>query len=88
MLADALGAPVIVAEGSEYGARGAVINAAVAIGLFGSYAEAVERMVRPARHFEPVAGNRSRFQALLNLYGAERRAMMDVWAMRQSVLGA
>ena len=88
MLADALGAPVIVAEGSEYGARGAVINAAVAIGLFGSYAEAVERMVRPARHFEPVAGNRSRFQALLDLYGAERRAMMDVWAMRQSVLGA
>ena len=65
-----------------------VINAAVAIGLFGSYAEAVERMVRPARHFEPVAGNRSRFQALLDLYGAERRAMMDVWAMRQSVLGA
>src|SRR5690606_20681575 len=49
MLADALAAPVIVADGTEYGARGAVINAAVAIGLYGSYAEAVERMVRPAR---------------------------------------
>src|SRR5690606_20339497 len=88
MLADALAAPVIVAEGTEYGARGAVINAAVAIGLYGSYAEAVERMVRPARHFEPVAGNRARSGALLEVYGAARGAMMDVWAMRQSVLGA
>jgi len=85
MLADALAAPVIVAEGTEYGARGAVINAGVAVGLFGSYAEAVECMVRPARIFEPSADNRVRYKALLDIYSAERRAMMDVWALRQPV---
>ena len=88
MLADALAAPVIVAEGSEYGARGAVINAGVAIGLFDSYAEGIERMVRPARLFAPEPGNHARYQDLLRVYSAERRAMMDVWKLRQAVLSA
>ncbi|MBK8047565.1 MAG: carbohydrate kinase [Anaerolineales bacterium] len=47
MLADALGCPVEVAEGTEYGARGAVINAGVAIGVYASYATAVAQTVRP-----------------------------------------
>ena len=86
MLADALAAPVIVAEGTEYGARGAVINAAVAVGLFASYAEAVARMVRPARTFDPTPGMRERFLALLEIYRAEREAMMQVWELRKARL--
>ncbi len=87
MLADGLAAPVVVAEGTEYGARGAVMNAAVAIGIFGSYADAVAHMVRPARTFEPVPGNRERYAALLRIYRAEREAMMNVWEVRQAILG-
>lgn len=86
MLADALAAPVMVAEGTEYGARGAVMNAAVAIGIYASYAEAVTHMVRPARTFEPVLGNRKSYQALLEVYRAEREAMMHVWELRNARL--
>jgi sugar (pentulose or hexulose) kinase len=86
MLADALAAPVIVAEGTEYGARGAVMNAAVATGLFASYAEAVARMVRPARTVEPAPGNRERYQAMLEVYRMERAAMMQVWELRKQLL--
>ncbi|MFO7633782.1 MAG: FGGY-family carbohydrate kinase [Caldilinea sp.] len=88
MLADALAAPVIVAEGSEYGARGAVINAAVATGCFASYAEAVASMVRPARTVEPAPGHRGRYQAMLRVYRAEREAMMSVWEMRKTIISA
>jgi sugar (pentulose or hexulose) kinase len=86
MLADALDAPVIVAEGTEYGARGAVMNAAVATGVCTSYAEAVARMVRPARTVEPTPGNRSRYQTLLQVYRAERQAMLGVWELRKQLL--
>ena len=63
------------------------MNAAVAIGIFGSYADAVAHMVRPARTFEPVPGNRERYAALLRIYRAEREAMMNVWEVRQAILG-
>lgn len=82
MLADALAAPVLVTEGSEYGARGAAINAAVAIGLYASYAEAIERMVRPAQAFEPVEGRRAWWLEQLELYRMERMAMAPVWKER------
>lgn len=82
MLADALAAPVLVAEGSEYGARGAAINAAVAIGLYAPYAEAIERMVRPAQAFEPVEGRRTWWLEQLELYRMERMAMAPVWKER------
>lgn len=84
MLADALAAPVLVAEGAEYGARGAVINAAVAIGLYSSYAEAVAHMVRPACTYEPTPDHRQRYLMLLEIYRAERAAMMRVWELRQA----
>ncbi len=85
MLADALGAPVVVAEGSEYGARGAVINAAVATGLYASYAEAVAQMVRPARTVAPTPGLRAHYLALLQGYRAEREAMLAVWTKRKTI---
>jgi sugar (pentulose or hexulose) kinase len=85
MLADGLGAPVVVAEGTEYGARGAVINAAVATGIYSSYAEAVAQMVRPARTVAPTAGLRAHYLALLQIYRAEREAMMAVWTMRKTI---
>ena len=55
ILADALGCPVVVADGQEYGAKGAVINAGVAVGVYASYADGVARTVRAARHFAPDA---------------------------------
>ena len=86
MLADALGCPVTVAEGQEYGAKGAVINAGVAIGLYASYEEAVARTVRPARLFEPDPGQKQAYAVLLQIYRTVRDAMIPVWEQRARLL--
>ena len=85
MLADALGCDVIVAEGNEFGARGAVINAGVAIGLFATYADAVARMVRPARQYESNAYKHELFRTLLMVYRAEWDAMLPIWKVRANL---
>ena len=43
-------------------------------------------MVRPARTFDPTPGHRARFLALLEVYRAEREAMMQVWELRKQLL--
>jgi len=53
LFADALGLPIEVTDGSELGARGAAICAAVAVGLHGSVRGAVGNMVRVTSRFEP-----------------------------------
>ena len=60
IVCDATGKIVKVPCGTEFGARGAAINAAVAVGYFNNHAEAVKSMVRIARIHEPVAGNTAR----------------------------
>ncbi|MEZ4557946.1 MAG: FGGY-family carbohydrate kinase [Caldilineaceae bacterium] len=82
MFADALGCPVDVVDGSEHGARGAAMNAGVAVGLYPSYAAAVARCVRPARTYTPDAVNTGAYRALLEFYRATYRAMFPVWAAR------
>lgn len=79
MFADALGCPVDVVEGSEHGARGAAMNAGVAVGLYPSYAAAVARCVRPAHSYTPNAANTTNYRALLQLYRTTYTAMFPVW---------
>jgi len=86
ILADALGAPVTVTEGQEYGAKGAVINAGVATGLYASYEEGVAATVRSARRYEPVAARADDYAALLHVYRSVREAMLPVWEERSRLL--
>jgi len=53
MIADALGATVLVPAGTEFGARGAALLAATAIGRFGSIREASVSTRAIQRHHEP-----------------------------------
>ncbi|MBN9270769.1 MAG: hypothetical protein J0J15_11105, partial [Mesorhizobium sp.] len=55
MVADALGATVLVPEGTEFGARGAALLAATAIGRFGSIREASVSTRAIQRRHEPDA---------------------------------
>jgi len=87
ILADALGAPVTVAEGREYGAKGAVINAGVVTGAYGSYGDGVARTVRTARRFQPVAARAGDYALLLQIYRGVRDAMLGVWDERARLLG-
>jgi len=82
MFADALGCAVNVVEGSEYGARGAAMNAGVAVGLYSDYEDAVARCVRPARSFLPDPSRTAAFRTLLQLYRHTYEAMFPVWEER------
>ena len=76
MFADILQTPVDVPEGTELGALGAAIGAAVAVGCYPSYEAACAAMVRMARTCEPNA-------ALADLYRtkyARYRKLLDVFA--------
>jgi L-xylulokinase len=59
MFADIFQVPVEVPDGSELGALGAAVAAAVACGLYPSYEAAVARMTRVARRHEPDPARRT-----------------------------
>ncbi len=86
ILADALGCHVVVADGQEYGAKGAVINAGVAAGVYTSYADGVARTVRAARRFAPDPARRDDYAVLLQIYRSVRDAMLPVWEQRARLL--
>jgi len=88
MLADALGYPVVIPSGSEYGAKGSAINAAVAGSTFAGYEEAVAAMISHERSYEPVPANNRKFGELYELYKAGYRMQMDFWDQRAALLDA
>jgi sugar (pentulose or hexulose) kinase len=86
ILADALGCPVVVARGEEYGAKGAVINAGVALGVYRTYEEGVAATVTAARRYEPAAAHTAAYAVLLEIYRRVREAMLPVWEQRAELL--
>jgi sugar (pentulose or hexulose) kinase len=86
MFANALGCPVTVAEGREFGAKGAALTAGLAVGRFASYEAAVAATVRPARRYEPDLPMRDRYAVLLRIYRAVRDVMLPVWEERARLL--
>jgi erythritol kinase len=79
MLADALGCPVEVGEGAEFGAKGAAINAGVATGVYRSFEEGVARTLSAVHRFEPEARNTAMFRSLLTIYRQICSNMHPVW---------
>ena len=79
--ADILGRPLTRPVVTEAGALGAAIIAGVGSGRFGSYAEAVEVMVRPERTFEP---DMARHLSYAEWYGAYR----EMWPLMEGYLRA
>lgn len=55
MMADALQIPIQTLEGTQIGAKGAVMGAGVACGVFKDLKDAVEHMVRVGKTYEPRA---------------------------------
>lgn len=79
ILADCTGNAMRVSAGEELGARGAAINAAVAVGLFADHQEAVEQMVDIEREYEPDAQKKARYDELYRLYRNLIEAVWPVW---------
>jgi L-xylulokinase len=79
ILADAFQAPVEVPEGSELGALGDAICAAVAVGLYDSYPSACEAMVRISRSFAPNPQLADVYETKYRRYQRLLEAMPPVW---------
>lgn len=75
LFADALGLPIEVTDGSELGARGAAISAAVAVGLHGSMQDAVSKMVRLVDRFEPDADQHGAYDKKYRRFRDTTRAL-------------
>lgn len=85
IVADCLGKPVLVPEGSQFGAKGAAMNVGVAIGFYKDAQDAVHRSVRMRRRHQPDAGNTKLYHALYDLYTKTAERQMDLWDLRAQI---
>ena len=86
ILADCLGKPMSVPAGSQFGAKGAAINAGVAAGFYSSAQEGVKHAVKMDRLYEPNLSNTRLYQELYQVYQKTAERQMDLWDLRASIL--
>lgn len=79
MFADALGVPVGLANTHESGARGAALCAGVGAGAYASVDEAVGRVVRIVRTYEPDAARHAALSEAYDTYTALIDALAPLW---------
>ncbi|HSR33612.1 MAG TPA: FGGY-family carbohydrate kinase, partial [Anaerolineae bacterium] len=79
ILADCTGNAMRVPAGVELGAKGAAMNAGVAVGAFADHAEAVAQMVKIEREFSPNHQLAGQYDHLYSLYQELIRAVWPVW---------
>ena len=77
--ADAFGVPVEIPAGTELGALGAAICAAVASGCYPDYAQAVEAMVKVSRVQQPNPDTRQIYAEKYNRYNKVISALEPLW---------
>ena len=71
------GVPVEIPEGTEFGAKGAALLAAVAIGWFGSVRQACGETFRLSRRHEPDATLRGQYDTAYQRYRIAADALLD-----------
>ena len=75
IFADTLGLPIETMPGSELGAKGVAIAAAVGIGACADMKTAVDAMTKPARRVEPAAERTEELAGKFSRYSAVQRAL-------------
>ena len=86
LVCDIVGTPVRVPNGSEYGAKGAAINAAVAAGVFRDYEEATASMIHIVREYEPDFTDKAMYDEMYALFLELRTVHGPLWKRRQHML--
>jgi len=79
MIADTVGAPVIIPAGSEFGTRGAALLAGVGIGWFDSIVEAAASAIQIDRVYQPNAQLKALYDENYALYSAARDTLRPIW---------
>jgi sugar (pentulose or hexulose) kinase len=87
IVADCLGKPVSVPEGSQFGAKGAALNIGIAVGVYRDAQEAVAKSVRTARLYEPDLANTKLYRQLYEVYQQTTQRQMDLWDLRAQIIG-
>ena len=80
MFADVLGMPVETTNSQELGALGAAMSAGIAAGFYTSFPDAVDRIVRVSRVYEPDPRAREAHQVKYAKFQSTLDAMRTVWA--------
>jgi len=80
LFSDVLELPVEVAKGTEFGALGASICAAVGIGSYPNYSEAVANMVSVSKRFEPDVKHRDRHAERYDKFIRVGDALANSWS--------
>jgi sugar (pentulose or hexulose) kinase len=86
MFADVLGRTVLVPEGTEFGARGAVMSAGVGAGIYASFQDAAERAVRVGRVYQPNENHRRLYDRMFGIYRELRVSASQSWDGLQATL--
>ncbi|MDD2457987.1 MAG: carbohydrate kinase [Eubacteriales bacterium] len=85
MFASAVGLPVEITRGSEVGARGAAITAAVGIGYYKNYREAIKEMVQVKKTYEPINSESRIYEESYGFYREICQSVWDIWDRHSSV---
>jgi len=86
IVADCLGKPVSVPDGSQFGAKGAALNIGIAVGTYKDAQEGVAHSVRTARFYEPNARNTRLYHELYEVYKQIADRQMDLWDRRAEII--
>jgi sugar (pentulose or hexulose) kinase len=86
MLADCTGSKMRIPGGTELGARGAAMNAGVAVGAFADHQDAVGRMVQIEQEYSPDLQLGEKYAQLYDLYKELIDAVWPIWG-RSAALG-
>jgi len=87
LFADMTGYPMLVPEGSEFGAKGAALTAGVVAGLYDNLEEAARESVKVNRRFVPDLEKTRRYREFYKLYRSIYQHVWDDWDLRQRILG-
>lgn len=86
IVADCLGKPVSVPEGSQFGAKGAALNIGIAVGAYKDAQDAVAKSVRTARLYAPNLSNTKLYHQLYDVYKLTAERQMDLWDLRAEII--
>lgn len=87
IISDCTGRIMEVTSGSEYGARGAAINAALMLGIYNNHKEAVNNMVKIKKTYVPNLKNTEIYKKIFDIYVKLVDSHMALWSeMNQLVV--
>ncbi len=86
IMADCLGKPISVPEGSQFGSKGAALNIGIAAGIYRNAQDAVSKTVRMAHFYEPQAANSKLYHQLYDVYKKTTESQMDIWDLRAKII--